>query len=130
MAARSGWDGFALGWSWVVAAVGAEAVSVVAFATGPKLLVQTRTLPLRWKDSLATTLAGNAISATVPVVGPQISTGFVFREYQRHGADRPRIAWALAVSGMASTVAFGVRSRSAPGSRTTAGLPSRQSPGV
>lgn len=108
VAVLSGWDGISLRWSWVAVAVAAEAVSVIAFSTGPRVLAQTPTVSLRWTESVATTLAGNAIAATVPVVGPQISTGFVYREYQRHGADRSRIAWALAVNGMASTVAFGV----------------------
>jgi putative heme transporter len=42
---------------------------------------------------MATTYAGNALSATLPLVGSQMSTVFVFRRFKQLGADASVAGW-------------------------------------
>ena len=44
---------------------------------------------------------------SIPVAGSTAGTGFTYRRYVRHGATGPMAGWAVAVSGVFSTVALG-----------------------
>jgi len=55
---------------------------------------------------LATTWAGNAISISLPIVGSATATVFVYYRFTAIGVDRALAAWALAISGIYSTVSL------------------------
>lgn len=95
-----------LDWAWVPLAVAAEAASMAAFAGTQRRLLRAGGTNLPLGSVMAVTYAGNAISVSLPVAGPEAATGFVYRRYSRLGIDPAVAAWALAVSGVFSSLAF------------------------
>jgi putative heme transporter len=94
---------------WVGYAIGAEAVSMVAFAQLEKGLLRAggltgRALTLR--AVLATAYRANAIAIMVPVAGSGMATAYAYREFRRRGVDPAQVAVALTVAGICSTVTF------------------------
>jgi uncharacterized protein (TIRG00374 family) len=63
-------------------------------------------LPVR--SMFAITLAGNAVSVTVPLAGSTAGTAFTFVQLRKRGADVPTASWALATSGIISTTVLAV----------------------
>jgi putative heme transporter len=51
---------------------------------------------------MATTLAANALSVSVPVAGPELGAAFAFRRFKEQGADTSLAGWTLIVGGVAS----------------------------
>jgi putative heme transporter len=95
-----------LDWPWIPLAVVAEASSMAAFARAQRRLLRVGGTNLRLGSVMAVTYAGNAISVSLPLAGPEAATGFIYRRYHRLGIDQAVVAWALAVSGMFSSLAF------------------------
>lgn len=95
-----------LDWRWVPLAIVAEASSMAAFARTQRRLLRAGGTNLHLRSAMAVTYAGNAISVSLPLAGPEAATGFVYRRYGRLGIDEAVVAWALAVSGMFSSLAF------------------------
>jgi hypothetical protein len=58
-------------------------------------------LPLR--SMVAITLAGNAVTVTLPLAGSTAGTAFTYIQLKKRGADVPTATWALATSGIIST---------------------------
>ena len=54
---------------------------------------------------LATALAANALSVSVPLAGPELGTAFTFRRFTGQGADATLAVWSLVVGGVVSTAA-------------------------
>lgn len=95
-----------LDWAWVPLAVVAELASMGAFARIQRRLLRVGGTKLQLRSVLAVTYAGNAISVSLPLAGPELATGFIYRRYGRLGIDPAVAAWALAVSGVFSSLAF------------------------
>jgi len=57
---------------------------------------------------MATAVAGNAISVSVPLAGPQLGTAFAYRRFRRLGIDSALAGWVLIVSGVVSSLAAGL----------------------
>ncbi len=91
---------------WVALAGLCAAVSVPALAMQQRQLmgVGGRRPPVGLLVS--TTVTGNAISVSVPLVGSEMSVAYTYRRLARHGVDRAAVAWALIVSGLLSATAF------------------------
>ncbi len=51
---------------------------------------------------VATILAANALSVSVPVAGPELGAAFTFRRFKEQGADASLAGWTLLVGGFAS----------------------------
>jgi hypothetical protein len=45
------------------------------------------------------------VSVSVPLAGPGLATGFIFRRFTRQGADVPLASWSLLAGGVASSAA-------------------------
>src|SRR5439155_300876 len=60
------------------------------------------------RSVMATAVAGNAISVSVPLAGPQLGTAFAYRRFRRLGIDSPLAGWVLIVSGVVSSLAAGL----------------------
>lgn len=94
-------------WRWIGLAIVAQAVSIGALAREQRRLISVRDEGLRSLPSvLATTWAGNAISVSLPLVGSAAAAVFAYKRFTAIGVDRAAAAWALAISGVYSTVSF------------------------
>jgi uncharacterized membrane protein YbhN (UPF0104 family) len=90
---------------WIVAAAGAEAVSYLAMAELQRLLLTLGGLRLRHRRVIALAWASDAVSASLPVGAP-VSAAYTFRQYTRGGATPGLAGWAMAASGVTSTLAL------------------------
>jgi uncharacterized protein (TIRG00374 family) len=95
-----------LDWAWLPLAVAAEAASMAAFARTQRRLLRAGGANLHLGSVMAITYAGNAISVSLPLAGPETATGFIYRSYSRLGVDPAVAGWALAMSGGFSALAF------------------------
>jgi putative heme transporter len=93
-------------WTWVLAAVVAQAVSMGAMARQQRRLLGVGGSRISLAGVLATTYAGNAISVGLPLAGPAAATLFAMRRFVALGTDAAVAGWALAVSGVFSSFAL------------------------
>ena len=94
-------------WQWLFLAVVAEAGSMAAFArTQRRLLHAAGSDRLAIGPFMAVTYAGNAISSSLPVAGPGLSSAFFIRQFRSRGLDDGRVAWTMIVSSLLSSVAL------------------------
>jgi hypothetical protein len=112
-----------LDWAWLPLAVVAEAASMAAFARTQRRLIRAGGTNLHLGSVMAITYAGNAISVSLPLAGPETATGFIYRSYSRLGVDPAVAGWALAMSGGFSSLAFAlVLAAGAAASGSTSGI--------
>ena len=92
---------------WLVPLLAAQAVSMSSLGRQQRALLapDSQHRP-GMRSVLKTTYAGNAISVSVPIAGPGLSTVFTYRRYTRAGAQPGQVATGLAVSGVVSLSAF------------------------
>jgi uncharacterized protein (TIRG00374 family) len=95
-----------LDWAWIPAALVVEWTSMASFARAHRRLLRGGGLELQIMSMVAVTYAGNAISVSLPVAGPEVGTAFAFKQYRRRGADAAAASWALAVSGLIASLTF------------------------
>jgi len=92
----------------VVFAVVCERVSMFAYARVQVRLLRAGGQRLTLSDAIGIVFAGNALSVTVPVAGPGLAVAFTYRELDRREIRHHAAAFALAVSGVLSTVSLAV----------------------
>lgn len=93
-------------WGWIGLGIVAQVASIGAMARVQRRLISVRGGQRSLPSVIATTWAGNAISISLPVVGPATAAVFTFKRFTAIGVDRAIAAWALAISGIYSTVSF------------------------
>ena len=94
-----------LHWLWIPAAIVLEAASMAAFAFTLGRLLAAGGARVGVRPMLATSLAANALSVSIPLAGPELATAFTFRRFTRQGADAPLAGWSLLAGGIASAAA-------------------------
>jgi pimeloyl-ACP methyl ester carboxylesterase/uncharacterized membrane protein YbhN (UPF0104 family) len=94
-----------LRWLCIPAAIVLESVSMAAFAIMLRRLLAAGGASVGVRPMLATAYAANAVSVSVPLAGPGLATGFIFRRFTRQGADAPLVGWSLLAGGVASSAA-------------------------
>jgi pimeloyl-ACP methyl ester carboxylesterase/uncharacterized membrane protein YbhN (UPF0104 family) len=94
-----------LRWLCIPAAIVLESVSMAAFAIMLRRLLAAGGASVGVRPMLATAYAANAVSVSVPLAGPGLATGFIFRRFTRQGADAPLAGWSLLTGGVASSAA-------------------------
>src|SRR6266704_3763184 len=94
-----------LHWLWIPAAIAVESASMVAFALMLRRLLATGDTSVGVRPMLATSLAANALSVSIPLAGPEVATAFTFRRFTRQGADAPLAGWSLLAGGVGSSAA-------------------------
>ncbi len=94
-----------LHWIWIPVAVALESASMVAFAIMLRRLLAAGGARVGVRPMLATALAANALSVSVPLAGPELATAFTFRRFTRQGADAALAGWALLAGGVVSSAA-------------------------
>jgi uncharacterized protein (TIRG00374 family) len=93
-------------WPWLVAAVVAEAGSMAAFARARRRLLRAAGARVPIGPVMAVTYAGNAISTSLPLAGPGLSSAFSIRQFRHRGVEDGVIAWVMIMSGLVSSVAL------------------------
>ena len=76
-----------LNWTWLPLALGLEWVSIATFARMQRRLFRAGGKSATQRSVMATSVAGNAISVSVPLAGPQLGTAFAYRRFRRLGID-------------------------------------------
>ncbi|HEX3711911.1 MAG TPA: alpha/beta fold hydrolase [Trebonia sp.] len=95
-----------LRWTWLVAGIALEVISIAAFATMfRQLLKAVRARPGR-SEMLATVYAANAMSVSVPLAGPGLAAAYLFRRFTRFGAGAVGAGWTLLAGGVISITAW------------------------
>jgi uncharacterized membrane protein YbhN (UPF0104 family) len=94
-----------LHWFAVKWAIYAEALSVLALALLTSILLRAGGRRLSLGQVLGLTLAGNALSSSVPA-GPAWAATFSFAQLRRRGVSRRIAAWVLAMSTALSVTAL------------------------
>lgn len=89
---------------WIVAAVGAEIVSMVAFARLQRWLLRAGGVRVGLVEMVEIVLAGNALSSSLPG-GPAWSATWAFGQLRRRGANRVLAGWVLVVAGVLASFA-------------------------
>lgn len=92
-------------WRWLVLAVGFEAASMVVFARLQRWLLRAGGVTVPLRDMVELTVAGNAMSATLPG-GVAWSAAWVFDQLRRRGVDRFLRVWVFLVAGAVSSFAL------------------------
>jgi putative heme transporter len=89
-------------WSWIALGVALEASSMATFAMMQRRLLRVGGRRVGTGPMMATILAANALSVSVPVAGPELGAAFTFRRFKEQGADTSLAGWTLLVGGIAS----------------------------
>ncbi len=89
-------------WSWIALGIALEVSSMATFATMQRRLLRVGGRRVPTGPMMATTLAANALSVSVPVAGPELGAAFTFRRFKEQGADTSLAGWTLLVGGLAS----------------------------
>jgi uncharacterized membrane protein YbhN (UPF0104 family) len=89
-------------WSWIPLAVAFELASMGTFALMQRQLLGSGGRLVSRRPMMATILAANALSVSVPVAGPEVGAAFTFRRFKKLGADTPLASWTVFVGGLAS----------------------------
>ena len=89
-------------WSWIALGIVLEASSMATFAMMQRRLLGVGGRRVGTGPMMATTLAANALSVSVPVAGPELGAAFTYRRFKKQGADTSLAGWTLLVGGIAS----------------------------
>jgi putative heme transporter len=79
---------------WVVAAIGAESLSLLSFATLQRLVLRLSGTVIPLPRLYALSLANDAIAATIPGE-PAVSSAYRYRYYRRRGASGASAGWTI-----------------------------------
>jgi uncharacterized protein (TIRG00374 family) len=91
-------------WSWIAVAVVLEAGSMTTFAMMQGRLLRVGGACVRRGSMLATTLAANALSVSVPIVGSQLGAAFAYKRFRKFGADSSLAGWTFVIGGLVSSL--------------------------
>src|SRR5579875_617257 len=89
---------------WILAAVGAEAASMVVFARLQRWLLRAGGVRIGLVGMVEIVLAGNALSSSLPG-GPAWSATWAFGQLRRRGANRVLAGWVILVAGALASFA-------------------------
>ena len=89
-------------WSWVALGIVLEALSMMTFAMMQSRLLRVGGKRVGTGPMIATTLAANSLSGSVPVAGPELGAALTFRRFKEQGADASLAGWTLVVGGFVS----------------------------
>jgi uncharacterized protein (TIRG00374 family) len=90
----------------IFAAYACERVSIVSLGRMQRRLLRAGNHRLTLSSVLGIVIAGTALSVSVPIAGAGLSAAFSYREFERHQVSHHAAAFALAVSGVLSTLSL------------------------
>ena len=94
--------------AWAVAAVGAECLSMVAFALLQSCILRAAGSRLTMSWLLSTAYTANAIAVSVPVIGSGMATAYDYRQLRSQRVDPNVAKAALTIAGVTSTASLAV----------------------
>jgi pimeloyl-ACP methyl ester carboxylesterase/uncharacterized membrane protein YbhN (UPF0104 family) len=97
-----------LRWTWVAAGIALEVGSIAAFAAMFREFLKAGRVRPRRSETLVTVYAANAMSVSIPVVGPSLAAAYLFRRFARSGAGTVVAGWTLLAGGVISITTWGV----------------------
>ena len=97
-----------LDWTWFLAAIACEFISLIAFGLSRRRLLRADGSSAHFSSVMAITYASNALSMTIPFAGAQLAVVFSYQQFRRRGLGQAITSWALAVSAILSTSALAV----------------------
>ncbi len=92
-------------WVWLVAACAVQASSMVVFARLQRWLLRCGGVRVRLRDMVEITLAGNALSTSVPG-GAAWAAAWIWGQLRRRSVDRVLAGWVVLVAGALSSFAL------------------------
>lgn len=92
-------------WEWLVMACAAQAASMVIFARLQRWLLRCGGVRVRLRDMVEITLAGNALSTSLPG-GAAWAAGWVWGQLRRRQVDRVLAGWVVLVAGALASFAL------------------------
>jgi len=92
----------------VVFAILCERVSMLSYARVQVRLLRASGHQLPLAAAIGIVFAGNALSVSVPIAGPGLAVAYTYREFERREISHHAAAFALAVSGVLSTLSVTV----------------------
>ena len=93
-------------WGWMVAAGAFELLSMMAFARTQRVVLRAAGVRASIPSMAATALAGNAISVSLPVIGPGAGSVFAYSRFRQVADDPAPAGWALLISGLISNLVW------------------------
>jgi putative heme transporter len=93
-------------WGWLLAAGVFELLSIMAFARTQRIVLRAAGVHLSIPSMAATALAGNAISVSLPLVGPGAGSLFSYSRFRQVADDPAPAGWALLISGLISNLVW------------------------
>src|SRR5260370_6632674 len=93
-------------WKWILAAIALELASMAGFARTQRVILSAAGVRISVPAIAATAWAGNAISVSLPLIGPGTGTAFTFGRFRRVGGDAASAGWVLAISGVVSNLVW------------------------
>jgi uncharacterized membrane protein YbhN (UPF0104 family) len=93
-------------WVWLLGAGAFELLSMMAFARTQRIVLRAAGVIASIPSMAATALAGNAISVSLPLVGPGAGSIFSYRRFRQVAADPVPAGWALLICGLISNLVW------------------------
>jgi uncharacterized protein (TIRG00374 family) len=91
-------------WSWLLAACAFELLSMMAFARTQRIVLRAAGVRASIPSVAATALVGNAMSVSIPLIGPGVGSAFTHRRFRQGAHDPAPATWTLLISGLISNV--------------------------
>src|SRR5580658_260014 len=93
-------------WGWLLAAGAFELLSMMAFARTQRIVLRAAGVRASIPSMAATALAGNAISVSLPVIGPGAGSVFTYSRFRQVADDPAPAGWTLLISGLISNLVW------------------------
>jgi uncharacterized membrane protein YbhN (UPF0104 family) len=93
-------------WGWLLAACAFELLSMMAFARTQRIVLRGAGVHASIRSVAATALVGNAISVSVPLIGPGAGSVFTYSRFRQEADDPAPVTWTLLVSGLISNLVW------------------------
>jgi putative heme transporter len=93
-------------WGWLLAAGAFELLSMMAFARTQRVVLRAAGVEASVPSMAATALAGNAISVSLPLIGPEAGSVFTYGRFRQVADDAAPAGWTLLISGLISNLVW------------------------
>lgn len=92
--------------AWLLLALAAEAVSLIAFGLSRRGLLRANGHRVSLRSVMAITYASNALSLSVPFAGTELAVVYSYRQFRQAGVSAATTSWSLTVSWICSASAL------------------------
>jgi putative heme transporter len=91
---------------WLLEACAFELLSMMAFARTQRVVLRAAGVRTSIPAMAATALAGNAISVSLPLIGPGAGSVFTYGRFRQVSDDPAPASWTLLISGLVSNLVW------------------------